>query len=236
MDLAWPALPDRFDRALREAVAYAIDRFAPIGIIAAGTIVRGCPDPASDLDIFILRAARERLRVQKFFGGVPAEIFVNPPARAEELLVTDDARRITANMVTSGFVVLGGPEVDKLRERARAVLATPPPYYEEASRYAAACLVEDTFDVAERDPITADLIAGQALRVMLIHVCRVAGRLQPRSKDLFAVAAECDPVVGELTRAFIAATTTAERVELTGKIADRTLGTRGFFEWESPPS
>ncbi len=26
-----------------------------------------------------------------------------------------------------------------------------------------------------------------------------------------------------------------EKMELTGRIADQTMGTRGFFEWETPP-
>ena len=39
--LCWPDLPERFDLALKDAVSYVLDRFNAIGIVAAGTILRG---------------------------------------------------------------------------------------------------------------------------------------------------------------------------------------------------
>src|SRR5438132_1145325 len=40
----FPKLPDKYDRALREAASFVLERFKPVAIIAAGTIVRGTPD------------------------------------------------------------------------------------------------------------------------------------------------------------------------------------------------
>jgi hypothetical protein len=42
-DCRFPELPEPYDSALREAVAYVLDRVEPLGIIASGTIVRGNP-------------------------------------------------------------------------------------------------------------------------------------------------------------------------------------------------
>src|SRR5215208_6321758 len=90
----WPPLPERYDRALREAVAYVRDRFAPAAIIAAGTILRGAPDPASDIDLVVVHHEPWRQRLQRFFGdpGVPVEIFVNPPAAIEHAFASEQAR------------------------------------------------------------------------------------------------------------------------------------------------
>jgi hypothetical protein len=59
----FPKLPHKYDRALREAVSFVLERFKPIGIIAAGTIVRGTPDAASDLDIWVIHLAPVRQRL-----------------------------------------------------------------------------------------------------------------------------------------------------------------------------
>jgi len=75
----FPMLPDKYDRALREALSFVMQRFKPVGIIAAGTVVRGTPDASSDLDVWVIHMEPVRQRLQKFFVGVPAEIFVNPP-------------------------------------------------------------------------------------------------------------------------------------------------------------
>src|SRR5690349_862702 len=75
----FPSLPGKYDQALRDAVAFVLERFQPVGIVAAGTIVRGAPDPSSDLDLWVIHLQPVRQRLQKFFQGVPAEIFENPP-------------------------------------------------------------------------------------------------------------------------------------------------------------
>ena len=48
-----------------------------------------------------------RQRVQKFFSGVPAEIFVNPPSGIEKYFTEEHAvrRPLTAHMLATGFVV-----------------------------------------------------------------------------------------------------------------------------------
>jgi predicted nucleotidyltransferase len=57
-ECCWPDLPERFDMALRELVSFVLARFNVAGIVAAGSIVRGTPDPTSDLDIYVVAESR----------------------------------------------------------------------------------------------------------------------------------------------------------------------------------
>src|SRR5436190_21778721 len=100
----FPQLPDKYDRALREAVAFVLERFEPVGILAAGTIVRGTPDAASDLDVWVIHLEPVRQRLQKFFNGVPAEIFMNPTCVIQKYFVQHqgNARPISAHMMATG--------------------------------------------------------------------------------------------------------------------------------------
>src|SRR5690349_18372895 len=97
---SFPTLPEQYGLALEEATAYVLARYEPIGILATGTIIRGNPGPTSDLDLFVLWNTPKRQRVQKFFRGVAAEIFVNPPRQIERYFSNDsrEGRPITAHM------------------------------------------------------------------------------------------------------------------------------------------
>ena len=236
---SWPALPARHDAALREAVGYVIGRWEVMGIVAAGTIVRGRPDASSDLDLFVVHRAPVRQRVQKIFRGVPAEIFRNPPATVRRYFADEHARGrpSTAHMLATGHVVLSiDPVVEMLRAEAHGWLARPAPLADPeapAGRYAPATLYEDAVDVAGRDPATADFLLAQAVPPMLHFAFHRAGRFIPRNKDLLAALDALDAELGGLARRFYAAASTEERLQLAGEIAGRTIGTRGFFEWES---
>ncbi len=69
------------------------------GIIVAGTHISGNPDPTSDLDIYVIHAHPQRQRIQKRFKGVPAEIFVNPPAAIRRYFAEEVRRPSTAHML-----------------------------------------------------------------------------------------------------------------------------------------
>ncbi len=234
----FPDLPERYDRALREAAAYILERWEPLGIIATGTIVRGDPGPASDHDIVVIVPGRHRLRVQKWFSGVPAELFVNAVGWIEHAFETGRHRPDTAHMIATGFVVLDcDPVLEKLRIRAREILEEGPRVDEKLltrSRYAAVTRVEDAFDLAESDPESAAFLATTAVDEMLRFVLYPAhGRFVPRWKEIFSRMAEVDARAAELARAFYRSSDPAERLRLAGELSDRIVGARGFFEWES---
>ena len=125
----WPELAEKYDTALRDAVEFIPERYTVSGIIVSGTIIRGAPDPASDLDIYVIHQQPFRQRLQKFFNQVPAEIFVNPPSAVERYFVEEQASRrpLTAHMLATGFVILNlDPVIDELRQKAASLLTQPP--------------------------------------------------------------------------------------------------------------
>jgi predicted nucleotidyltransferase len=240
VDCRFPALPERYDRALREATAFILSRFEPLGIIAAGTIVRGNPGPSSDHDIFVLVSGSKKQRIQKMFAGVPAEIFVNPPRAVERYFENDrkQNRPITAHMIATGFVVLDrDPEVERLRALAREYLERSAELSEADriwQRYAAALHLEDALELVETDPEAATFLMHQAVNDML-RFTFFANRDQhvPRWKEILQVVCELDPAAGELARRYLSASSLEERRPLAVELADRICGAHGFFEWES---
>lgn len=238
----WPELSPRYDAALREAVDYIINRYAPWGIVAAGSTLRGAPDATSDLDLYVIHGEPWRQRVQKLFGdGVPAEIFVNPPASVRRFFKDEHAsgRPITAHMLATGWVVLSRHEmVETLRREAAEWLARAveyPPFMAVMNRYHAATLYEDARDVAAKDPAGAGMMLHEAVMMMLRHWFLAQGLFVPRSKELVSRIAALDEGLGDAVAAFFTAPL-AERWERAKVIADRTIQADGFFEWEAGPA
>ena len=235
----WPSLPEPYDSALRAAVAFVLGRFDVLGIVASGTIIRGNPNPASDLDLYVILSQPRRQRIQKFFNSVPAEIFVNSVTAIEGYFDSEHkaARPLTAHMLATGFVILDrDPVVESLRQRASALLADPP-RADDAERtrrrYAAALLLEDARDIAMSDPDGANMMLGLAVHDMLRYVFRRADQYLPRDKDLLTAVQKLDPRVARYAREFFAIADIGQRLTLAEAIADRTIEARGFFEWES---
>ena len=209
--------------------------------MASGTIVRGAPDPASDLDLYVLHRGSFRQRLQKFFNGVPAEIFVNPPSAVERYFAEEQAegRPLTAHMLATGAVILElDPVVSALRRKTIQLLAQPPdptPERLTMARYMAATRHEDALDVVTRDPALARMLLSQAVDDILRFCFLQARMFLPRSKELLRAFTEIDPQTAAMVRRFFAAPDLEAQLELAGQIADRTIGVRGFFEWESAP-
>jgi len=238
----WPDLPTPYAAALREAVQFVLERCVDTqGIVVSGTVLRGNPAPSSDLDIYVIRREPQQQRVQRFFNGVPAEIFINPVCKVLDYLASEqrEARPITAHMISTGFTILDFEGVvASLQARARELLETPPTLSAEAltsARYRAAARYEDATDIVRDRPETARMILGLAVYQMLHYHFLAARRFLPRDKDLVDVLASWDAPLGDLARRFYGAATLEEALALAEQIADRTIATRGFFEWESTP-
>jgi hypothetical protein len=236
----WPELAEPYDKALKAAVTYILDHYEVLGILVTGTIVRGNPAPNSDLDICVLHGNPTRQRIQKFFNGVPTEIFLNPPDKIEEYFQDERSRGrpCTAHMWASGFVILDSdPVVEQIRQRAEKMLAqspNPKPLDLIAKRYAAADTYENAQDIRETDPAGALMMLNLAVHHMLQYVFWENNCYLPRDKDLLAELEPLDTELAELARDYFLVPEVEKRFTLAEQIADLTIGVRGFFEWESP--
>ena len=236
----WPPLTAPYDQALRDAVQWIVARFEVLGIVASGTIIRGNPKPASDLDIYVIHAQPRRQRIQTFFNGIPAEIFVNPVSAIERYFIAEHkaGRPLTAHMLATGFVVLDrDPIVEDLRQRARDLIAErsdPAATQLTMLRYSAALELEDALDVVATDSATANMILGMAVRHMLQFRFWMAHQPLPRDKDLFEALDTLDPRLVTRARDFFMASEVEWRTALAKEMADLTIEAHGFFEWESP--
>lgn len=238
VNATWPPLAPAYDRALRAAVAYVVQSFEPLAIIAAGSIVRGEPDRASDFDICVVHAAPYKQRLQRWFGGVPAEIFVNPPAAIREYFASEhhSGRPCMAHMFATGFPVLGCELLQTLRREADEWLGKRSPLNEQqdiSGRYAAAGLLEDAEDIRERDPANCNALLGEAVLAMLNHYLRMRNGVLPARKRLLCEVERADAALSRQAHDFFATSDLKLRIELARSIADACVGARGFFEWES---
>ncbi len=238
-NLRYPDLREPYAGALREAVQFTLAQTQPAGIIAAGSILRGKPDATSDIDLYVVHQQPWRQRVQKWFNGVPCEIFINPPAAIESYFDEElaAARPITAHMLATGFVVLNAdPIIDVLILRARNLLAQPPRSNNlqlMMARYTAATQFEDALDVAGRDIAAAGMILCKAVSSAIAYCFVVHNQMIPREKDLLAELAVIDPKAAAAAQQCFSSGQWQERVASAGVVMDRIIGARGFFEWES---
>jgi hypothetical protein len=240
-DARFPSLAEPYATALRGAVAWITARFDVQGIVFCGSVASGTADASSDLDLQVISAPLVRQRIQKFFGHVPAEVFVNPPVAIRRYFASDHAagRSHTAHMFGTGVVLLDrDPVAQALITEARGWLARDMPQPaggDTLARYLAAAAFEDAIDVIGRDPELAALLLSRSVDQMLAHHARrVLGRV-PRPKALLGELQAVDAELVGLVRRFAAAPTLEQRLPFAEALADRCLGARGFFEWESPP-
>jgi hypothetical protein len=115
--------------ALNYAILFITQTFDVQGIIASGSIIRGGGNAKSDFDIFVIHRGDFRQRVQKYFDGIPCEIFVNTIEWAYMYFEDEKStnRPVTAHMLASGRIMIGieDTEILKLVEDAKVYAQTP---------------------------------------------------------------------------------------------------------------
>ena len=227
------------DRAVAELEAHVRATYAPRGIVVAGSIVRGEAGPTSDLDVVVIHDEPWRLREQRRFAGIPAEIFVNPPAQIRRYFAHehDEGRPCTAHMLATGEALPPvDPIVDELVAEARAWLARPLAIDAAAldgPRYAAVDLLDDARDVIDRDPAAAALLLGDAVCRIVEQVFWQRARFQPRRKRAVAELAALDPAAAALVRRWAAASG-RDALAAAEALARHVLGVDTFFAWSTP--
>ena len=235
----WPALTEPYATALTEAVTFILARFAVQGIIVSGSIISGNANPSSDLDIMVLHAKPQRQRLQRFFHGVPAEIFVNPPQSIRGYFQEErkSGRPQTAHMWATGFVLLDDdPLVNVLRQEAAEWLQQRPdraPLALTINRYFNADEFENALDIADTDPAMASLLMHHAIFNMIAYRFLAANLNVPRHKEILAKLKALDPAASELLQRFLLEADLAHKFALGKQVAQTLNGAIGFFEWET---
>lgn len=235
----WPDLDEPFLVALRQAVALVEARTEPDGVIAAGSIVQGSADPRSDIDLYVIHGQPWKQRVQRWFNSVRTEVFINNETAVRGYLEEEgiEGRPITAHMLATGHLMLCRTErVHELIELAMGHVSRPPVVSDETllqQRYGIVDALENAQDVAQRDPVTSIMILHNVVDYMVRYRFTSAGHHIPRTKELLPRMAEVDPELASLVHRFCGAPGLDGRLALAIRIAEHTIGTTEFFEWES---
>ncbi|HEX5059851.1 MAG TPA: nucleotidyltransferase domain-containing protein [Kofleriaceae bacterium] len=234
--MTWRVPP--YDRALDELVTYVRATYQPLGIVVAGSIVRGEAGPTSDFDVFIVHDASWRLREQRVFAGVPAELFVNPAARVRRYFENEHARGrpCTAHMFATGEALEPvHSTIAELIAEARTWLAKPLEVTEAAlvqRRYGAVDCLDDARDVIDRDPAAAALLLAEVVREIVAYAFWQRRAFEPRRKDMVARLEAIDPEAASLLRTWSAASG-RQALAIVETLARHVLGVDAFFEWTS---
>jgi predicted nucleotidyltransferase len=237
--MTWRVPP--FDRAAAEAEAYIRATYAPIGIIIAGSIVRGEGGPNSDLDVCVVHDEPWRLREQRRFAGVPAELFVNPVSQVRRYFATEhrEGKPSTAHMWTTGEPIEPvAPVIRELVAEARDWLARPlelTPEQLAAHRYGAVDALDDARDVIAVDPVAASLLLTDAVRQIIGYAFWKRGKFQPRRKDAVRGLGAIDPEAAALVRRWAACGPEAlpQALATAEALARHVQGDDTFFDWIS---
>ena len=235
------SMVEPYAAALRDAVDHINLRYQQTGIIVSGTIIRGAPHAASDLDFMVIHDATWRRRSQRFFNGVPAEIFVNPEFQMIRTIEREssEGRPVMSHLIATGEIVHDTDGVmARLLALAGRTLDGGPRLSADAllqHRHAIATGFEDAADIADIDPDRAHTIVTEALiETAKLHFLQ-QGRWLPRSKALLMDLDDMDPHLGAEFREALLATSLETQLALAAPLIDRIAGASGFFEWDGEP-
>ena len=141
-----------------------------LGVLTAGSRLRGEGDAHSDIDLVVLIGQPRRQRRNIVVDGVEVEMFLNPLARMRQYLEEDRAcgRGLMQHMLSTGQIIYDaqGSLADLQRVAAAEWAAGPPPLSQAQqwqTRYAHADSLRDIADVLVLDPDRAAYLLGALL-------------------------------------------------------------------------
>ncbi len=235
----FPELENNHTQALQEAVIFILKKFYVQGILVSGSIIQGKANKNSDLDIYVINNRYECQRIQKFFNSVPTEIFVNPINKIKKYLEDEliSGKPSTANMFATGFVILDQNQVIyKIRSRAKDMLQRSPNnniLFLQRLRYSIADTYENATDMIGIDEATAIILMSESVKMALQYYFRISEKWMPRHKDIFIELEKINPYLAKLGKDFYLNPLVSEKFKIANEIMDKTIKTKGFFEWSS---
>ena len=226
--------------ALDKALNWINKNFNPVGIIVTGSIIRGNPNVNSDLDIYVLHEENYRQRIQKYFDGIPCEIFVNNFKQVYIYFEQDfkDNRPVSAHMVATGKVIVGGdnPDLKKLIETANEFLLKSPSLDDNKKtvlKYSISTMFEDATDVKDTDPVTSSYFLDKLMIVVVDFTFLNNSIPLPRPKERIKYLELNYPDLGKLISSYYKSENFKDRYKIAKALVLKTCGEYGFFEWDS---
>lgn len=232
-------MTNKQQKALTEAIDWINLNHECTAIVASGSIIRGNGDENSDFDFYVVHSKPFRQRIQKYFNGVPCEIFLNNIDHIYDYFETEgkNNRPVTAHILLTGQVVKGkdDPQIKALIEEAKTLATKFTPLTAEqliAKQYTIALLFEDAMDVKDSDVITAAFILDKAVLEAVDFIFLKNQLPLPRLKERFNVLDEIEPAAAKIARQYYD-TTINNKFDIARKLVLLTAKHTGFFEWES---
>jgi len=233
-------MQNNYQIALDKAIAWINDNYKPTSIIVSGSIVRGNPNANSDFDIFVIHADNYRQRLQKYFDGVPCEIFINNITHVYDYFETEykNNRPVTAHMIATGNVLTGDNDTEliKLVKTAKDYLVKSPgltAIKSTAAKYSISTLFEDATDLADTDPITSTYFLNKVVADIIELVFLENSLPLPRAKERISAIIASYPEIGNSIAEYYKAESFKVKYHIAETLVLNTVGWPGFFEWDS---
>lgn len=94
-------------------------------------------------------------------------------------------------------------------------------------------LLEDTFDLKGKDTAMANIFISDTVQAILSWFYYKERVFMPRQKELITSTEKMNNKIGECARKVMVSIQIEERFDHLKRLADLTIMTYGFFEWES---
>lgn len=233
---------ERFQRAMDAATRQLKDEFGDdlVGLLFAGSTAYGTPMRNSDIDLYVMIRPSWRQRRNVVVERVEVEMFINPARQIRRELA--DGLDSTVDMFARGQI-LHDPHgiVADLVEQATDVASEGPTRPDEAQvyfiRYRPSDLLRDTEDLAEVDPVAAEMLLGVTLQAALRAHWELQGLPPPKTKRLLQAVRDEEPDVASLAQGVIETDADlTERVSRLRKLCEEILQPVGgvLLEGETP--
>ena len=240
--LSWPAMPEPWATAMLQVVGWILAELPARAVLVGGSVVRGQPDPRSDLDIQVIIHEPWGQKITRVDAGVASELFIHPLAHVADWFARDAAEGcpVGAHLLATGHPVFD-PEglYPALQAEARRWLAKGPnldPAALERRRFAPVSDIEDALDVVARDPEQALISVAEALPLIIDVGFLRRGLYPPRRKDRLAAVAALDAEAAGWLRSALGQGDPVARVEAARRLCARMLDATEAFAWASPRS